>query len=430
MSGHCFYKTPVILYLFLSFALLAAQEKNLTLRAINFSVLSDYEGLEAAAEGDMTQAVHKFTEALEYYPLNQDARLHLSIITDSRQKKISGSIATKILKGMFLMASGDKQGMDYLNQVIKIEPDYYPTYLLRGMGFMKINAWDLAYTDFNLVVLLAPDQMLGHHWRGKTYLEKKEYRLAIADFSQGIVLDSTWDANYYEQGVAYSRLEQYELAVAGFEQALLRNPTLADLLQGSLEICKAYNSRGVQRLQSNKFSEAIADFDKALELNSLFSEPYLNRGIAYRNKGDYDLAIIDFNHALEMDPKNIDAYLHRALTQKIRRQPDMALADFQKVLSLDSINIQAYYESAEIYFQQEKLDQASSAFRKVMDLDSTYYWAYYGQAQIWDRKKNYKEAIRYYEKFITLAPEEYYDHRLKSWERARKLRRWVERNQK
>ena len=42
---------------------------------------------------------------------------------------------------------------------------------------------------------------------------------------------------------------------------------------------------------------AIADFNKAIELNPEDAEAHSNRGIAYADKGEHDLAIADLDQA-------------------------------------------------------------------------------------------------------------------------------------
>ena len=51
-----------------------------------------------------------------------------------------------------------------------------------------------------------------------------------------------------------------------------------------------------------KFDSAIADCNKAIELNPELAEAYNNRGDAYGNKGELDSAIADCNKAIELNP--------------------------------------------------------------------------------------------------------------------------------
>jgi tetratricopeptide (TPR) repeat protein len=47
---------------------------------------------------------------------------------------------------------------------------------------------------------------------------------------------------------------------------------------------------------------AIADFDRAIQLNPKYVDAFNNRGFAYNTKGEYDRAIADYNQAIQLNP--------------------------------------------------------------------------------------------------------------------------------
>ena len=69
-------------------------------------------------------------------------------------------------------------------------------------------------------------------------------------------------------------------------------------------------------------------------------------------------------------------------------------------------------------------------FEYVITLDNNNYWGYYWVALSYDARRKYPEAIQAYETFIKMAPEEYYDQKLKMYERAERLKRWMEKKKK
>ena len=50
-----------------------------------------------------------------------------------------------------------------------------------------------------------------------------------------------------------------------------------------------------------KYDLALADYTRAIELNSEFALAYGNRGFVYYDTGDYQGALVDFNKAIELD---------------------------------------------------------------------------------------------------------------------------------
>src|ERR1700752_637154 len=55
-----------------------------------------------------------------------------------------------------------------------------------------------------------------------------------------------------------------------------------------------HSFNGVEYLKKGMLNEAIAEFDKAIEIDSRDANAYYNRGLAYFYKGQYDQSISDF----------------------------------------------------------------------------------------------------------------------------------------
>ena len=58
---------------------------------------------------------------------------------------------------------------------------------------------------------------------------------------------------------------------------------------------------------------AIAQYDKAIELDATYIEAYSNRGVANMDLGRYDEAVIDFGFALGLNPLLGFLYYNRGL---------------------------------------------------------------------------------------------------------------------
>ena len=95
----------------------------------------------------------------------------------------------------------------------------------------------------------------------------------------------------------------------------------------------SYN-RGAEFMAQGDYSQAIAWFDKAIEVEPSFAEAYCNRGTAHYEKGEADAAIADFSKAIEIEPDFAEAYYNRAAACYDRQQYDKAAQDAQKAQSL------------------------------------------------------------------------------------------------
>src|SRR6266496_4192063 len=101
-----------------------------------------------------------------------------------------------------------------------------------------------------------------------------------------------------------------------------------------------YNNRGLAREAKGDLDGAIADFNRAIELDPKLAISYHNRGLAQKAKG----AIPDFNRAIELNPKfAAGAYSNRGLAKQAKGDLDGAIADFNRAIELNPKDAGAYY---------------------------------------------------------------------------------------
>src|ERR1700752_3441506 len=91
---------------------------------------------------------------------------------------------------------------------------------------------------------------------------------------------------------------------------------------------EAYNVRGSAFGRAGRYSEAMADFDKAIELDANFARAYFNRALIHRRNGATDRALADYNSAVRADPRYAPAYVGRGNMYRQNGQLDLALADY------------------------------------------------------------------------------------------------------
>lgn len=61
-----------------------------------------------------------------------------------------------------------------------------------------------------------------------------------------------------------------------------------------------------------KYTEAIADYGKALEIDPKSAFAYYNRGISFDRQGHYEMAYEDFVMAIHLNKNNADFYHNKA----------------------------------------------------------------------------------------------------------------------
>ena len=202
--------------------------------------------------------------------------------------------------------------------------------------------------------------------------------------------------SYFLQGNKNFGLGKHQEAIADYNKAIELNS----------KYTQAYNNRGNVKFVLEKHQEAIADYNKAIELNSKYTQAYNNRGNVKFVLGKHQEAIEDYNEAIELDPKYTKAYNNRGNAKSELGQHQEAIEDYNKAIELDPQDAIAYYNRGLVNQNLENYPAAIVDYNKAIELDPKYTQAYNNRGLVNQDLENYKEAIADYNKAIELNPQD------------------------
>jgi tetratricopeptide (TPR) repeat protein len=131
-----------------------------------------------------------------------------------------------------------------------------------------------------------------------------------------------------------------------------------------------HNNKGVALADEGRYDEAIAEYNKAIELDPKYALAYSNRGSTYYDKKQYDLAIADSSKAIELDPNYSNAYYIRGSAYYVKKQYDLAIADYTIAIKLDPGYAKAYNYRGNAYNKIGQYELAIADFNKVIELST------------------------------------------------------------
>ena len=219
-------------------------------------------------------------------------------------------------------------------------------------------------------------------------------------------------ASYYiERGYSHWRDGNLEKAYTYYSKAIQINPSFAE----------AYQNRGVvilEQAQAEKYlwdqqavaRSALADLDKAIELDPNDPFFYWDRGRIYAFQLDFDEAISDYTKAIELKPDFAAGYLDRGLV-KAYSGPGMprdavgAIADFDKALALGSTNPIIYYNRGKTYLWLNESQKAVADFNKALELNPDDPKIYNARGLAYKMAGNKEAALSDYRLYLELAPQ-------------------------
>ncbi|MFM6017448.1 MAG: tetratricopeptide repeat protein, partial [Dolichospermum sp.] len=176
------------------------------------------------------------------------------------------------------------------------------------------------------------------------------------------------------------------------------------------------NNLGIALRDQKKLDEAVAAYQKAIELDPKFATAYYNLGIALRGQKKLDEAVAAYQKAIELDPKDATAYYNLGIALSDQKKLDEAVAAYQKAIELDPKNATAYYNLGNALIGQKKLDEAISKYRTALSLPedtsgtptTAHTAANNGLGLVWQKKGELKKAIQYFDESEKVDPDYIY----------------------
>ena len=125
--------------------------------------------------------------------------------------------------------------------------------------------------------------------------------------------------------------------------------------------------RGETYRQMDRYEQALADFDKGIELDPGWQWVIAHRGETYRQMGRYEQALADFDKAIELDPSSGWVIAHRGETYRQMGRYEQALADFDRAIELDPSNDWIHYLQFRAHLSLGQPSQAYTYLRNAID---------------------------------------------------------------
>jgi tetratricopeptide (TPR) repeat protein len=221
-------------------------------------------------------------------------------------------------------------------------------------------------------------------------------RIAACDTA----IESRTDASATDRAALFvSRAEAYDdkgdmdRAIADLNKAIELDP----------KNVTAFENRGTLFVRSGKPDRAIEDYNEAIRLDPHYAQAYADRGVAYYVKGDHARAIDNYSEAIRLDPKHAVSYSNRAAAYKKAGRNDRAIADESEAIKLDPSRAEFYDNRGLSYAHNRDFDLAIADYDKAISLKAEAKF-FTNRGNAYQYKGNLDRAIADYGDAIRIDP--------------------------
>lgn len=212
--------------------------------------------------------------------------------------------------------------------------DPHNQFVLLQRGNYNLDRYEIdkALVDFDTLLSYSPENEEALVSRGLAYLRSYNYPQAINDLTAAITFKRANFTAYYNLGITYDRIMQHDSAIAVFSRSLEFFPNSAQLL----------TARGNAFISAGKAVEAFADFQRAVTLDSVYTNAYRSRASASMQLGNFTAARKDFEKEIEINPRQFIPYVNLAFCSFLLDDTLSVHHYYSTAYNIDSIGVKSY----------------------------------------------------------------------------------------
>ena len=199
---------------------------------------------------------------------------------------------------------------------------------------------------------------------------------------------------YDNLGFVSSQQGRTDEAIARFQKALELNPNAAE----------THSNLGRVLLQKGLINEALAEFQEALKIDPSVAVAHNNLGSALLQAGQMNDAITEFQKALVLNPNIAGARYNLGNVHMERGETGEAITEYGKALAIDPNYAEARYNLGSALLKNGQVEQAIIEYRKTLQTNPNSVGAHYNLGNALVRKGQPDQAIDEYRKAVKLEP--------------------------
>jgi len=281
---------------------------------------------------------------------------------------------------------------------VRLDPNSWMAQVNLGDVYLEQGKMDEGIRLLQQGVQLNPGFVFGHLSLGLALLHHGKLDEAIAQAQKAQELDPALGAPHFILGECYLRQNRFDEAVSQYQTALARK----------LEVGEADAHYGLASSLAHlgRTGEAVAEFEKALQLRHDDAPTRLSLGDALLQEGKLEEAIAQFQKAVETKPDLPDARVKLGGALAQRGRMDEAIAQLQKAVQLKPDLAPAHLNLGNALLQQGRVEEAIPHYEKALQINPGYGKAHSNLASALLRQGKMGDAITHLQRALQLEPKD------------------------
>ncbi|PHX54717.1 hypothetical protein CP500_014585 [Tychonema bourrellyi FEM_GT703] len=200
--------------------------------------------------------------------------------------------------------------------------------------------------------------------------------------------------DYAKQGDACFFENRYEDAIAAYNQALQIQPDLAD----------TWNNRGVVLTRMQRYPEAIASYEQATTIRPNYPDAWNNRGVVLLELQHFPDAIACYDQAIQAKPNYADAWNNRGVAFSKMQEYEQAVISYNQALQIKNDYTDAWNNRGVALSKLQKYEAAIDSYENAAKIRPDFYRIWYNKARCYALQGQTDLAIENLKRALNLNP--------------------------
>jgi tetratricopeptide (TPR) repeat protein len=304
------------------------------------AALAGIKGYVGYKQGEFTNSVDRFTEAIRKDPENPrlySARAE-ALYAMGQYEYALGDVRTVLgkdphnpdawfLQGQILELAGEYEpALRSYQETARLQRDHVDSWIKQSAVLSQMQRPSDAISAAKRAVAMKSDDPATHTALGFAYAESGQIEPALAAFAAALAIDPDHARAYFGRGSLAWIAGRADVAEADLDRAVELAP----------EFGNARHRRGMLRFQQQRFEDALADVQVALADPHVEPYAYNTLGTIYLAIKLPEQAVAAYDQMLRHVPDDVTALTNRAHALTQGKRYDEAIADARRALTINA----------------------------------------------------------------------------------------------
>ncbi len=161
--------------------------------------------------------------------------------------------------------------------------------------------------------------------------------------------------------------------------------------------------KGRVLFNQGRYSQALAEYGKALKLESSSKEVIFNMAVIYKNMRSYEQAIEQYEKLIAIEPNKV-LYFNIGELYYLNSMPDKAISSFNEAIRMGEDGYLVYFWLGRCFQDKNDLDNSIRAYKQSIERDNAFILAHLLLGQLYLRDQIWESAGKEFEKVKELDP--------------------------